>query len=211
MRMRATIALLGLAVLACSACSERAGLIELAWQFDNAKLQRIYPLSDLADTCGIASQSGIRYDLQVRLTIVENTPACAADLSNLDCQVLEPISFPCNRFRGTAKDVPISAVSDGSDPGYLMLVEAVIDPTDTPAFVPDPNCLTAPGPRVRSVRPGRITDLEVYQFVVSGIESEGALLDIDACRPSEDAGDGDGDGDGDSSTGTDGTGTDSTT
>jgi hypothetical protein len=64
-----------------------------------------------------------------------------------------------------------------------MIVEAMVDPTDTSPFVPISSCLTAPGPRVRQVRPGRITDLELYQFVVHAIDNQGLLLDIDACRP----------------------------
>jgi hypothetical protein len=164
-------------------CSDGDGIVEVYWQFVDVELQRVYPAGVEPDTCELESQGGVRYDIRVRLTIVENTPSCMDDWSNVDCQVVEPIVFPCNRSRGTALSVPPSAADDGTDPGYLMVVEALVDPTDTSAFVPDSNCVAGPGPRVRQVRPGRITDLEIYQFIVSAIDNQGLLLDIDACRP----------------------------
>jgi hypothetical protein len=164
-------------------CSDGDGIVEVYWQFEDAELHRVYPAGIEPDTCELESQGGVRYDLRVRLTIVENTPSCVDDWSNPDCQVIEPLLFPCNRSRGTALSVPPSAAEDGTDPGYLMVVEALVDPTDTSAFVPDSSCVTGPGPRVRQVRPGRITDLEIFQFIVAAIDNQGQLLDIDACRP----------------------------
>lgn len=170
-------------------CSDRDGIVEVSWQVEDASLERLYPLGFESDTCELSSASteqstGARYDLRVRLTIAFNTDACAADHSTADCQVIEPILFPCNRFRGTALDVPPSAEDDESDPGYLMVVEPMIDPTDAEPFVASSTCIASPGPRVRRVRAGRITDLEVYQFIVLAIEhDEGQLLDIEACRP----------------------------
>lgn len=186
------------ALVLLGACGDPDGIVEVYWQFDDAKLERLFPLGEYPTTCEFESQSGIRYDLRVQLTIVENTQACTDDPTSAECQVIEPKLFPCNRFRGTALSVPVSANPDGDDPGYLMFVEAVIDPTDTPPFVPSPACLSGPGPRVRHVRPGRITDLEIYQFVFAALDvealreaedsdpgsSSALLIDIDACRPS---------------------------
>lgn len=169
-------------VLLASACAESQGLIEVYWQFEDANLERIFPQGDVADTCELTSASGIRYSLRVRLNVVENTQACADAPDDPDCQIIEPVLFPCNRQRGTAEPVPISARDDDSDPGYLMFVEAVIDPTDGPAFVPNSTCVVGPGPRVRKVRPGRITDLEVYQFIVEAVTVGDYTLDLDACR-----------------------------
>jgi len=168
--------------LLASGCAEGEGIVEVYWQLEDENLRRIYPQGDSADTCEFTSASGTRYDLRVRLSIIENTQACADDPSNGDCQVIEPELFPCTRARGTADPVPISADADGDDPGYLMFVEAVIDPSDGPAFVPNAECLTGPGPRVRKVRPGRITDLEVVQFIVSAVTIDDYALDLDACR-----------------------------
>jgi hypothetical protein len=169
-------------VLLASACSEGEGIVEVYWQFEDTNLQRIFPQGDVADTCEFTSASGIRYDLRVRLQVIDNTEACAATPDDAACQIIEPVVFPCNRQRGTADPVPVSARDDGSDPGYLMIVQALIDPADGPAFVPNSSCLVGPGPRVRQVRPGRITDLEVYEFIVDAVTIGDYALDIDACR-----------------------------
>lgn len=179
--MRRFLACAPLALVMLGSCGEGGGdgIVEVYWQFDDAELERLYPLGELPDTCELESRSGIDYALLVRLTIARNTEACAEDWANPDCQVIAPITFSCDRFRGTALSVPVSAEDDGSDPGYLMVVEAVIDPTDTEPFVPERSCLAGPGPRVRRVKPGRITDLEIYQFIVLAI-------DIEAQRQAED-------------------------
>jgi hypothetical protein len=180
--MRARSLLLLGAILLSGGCAEGEGIVEVYWQFEDRNLRRIFPQGDVSDTCEFVSASGIRYDLRVRLSVTENSEACTAAPDDPGCPVIEPIVFPCNRRRGTAGSVPVSARDDGSDPGYLMIVEAVIDPTDGPAFVPNSTCLVGPGPRVRKVRPGRITDLEVYQFVVDAVTIGDYALDLDACR-----------------------------
>jgi hypothetical protein len=172
---------LALAVLLLAGCGERDGIVELYWQFDDTKLRRIYPLGVEADTCGLQSQT-VDYDLRVRLNVLENTQACLDDPSNVDCQVVEPMLFPCNRPRGTALHVPPSETEAG-DPGYLMLVDLVIDPADADPFVPLATCVARPGPRVRQVRAGRITDLEIYEFILLTVDIDGEPLDLDACRP----------------------------
>jgi hypothetical protein len=181
-RKLALISTLAAALLGAAGCTEGEGLVELYWEFEDYQLNRIFPQGAAHDTCEFTSASGIRYDLRVRLSIVENSPACAEDPQASGCSIIEPITFPCNRARGTADAVPVSARDDGSDPGYLMIVEALIDPTDGPAFVPNSECLVGPGPRVRKVRPGRITDLEVYQFIVRIVEVGDYALDLDYCR-----------------------------
>jgi hypothetical protein len=165
-----------------AACAESEGIVEVYWQFEDDNLERIFPQGDQPDTCAFTSASGIRYDLAVRLRVVENSEDCVANSDSATCQIIEPVVFPCNRQRGTADPVPVSADSDGNDPGYLMIVEALIDPTDGPAFVPNATCLSGPGPRIRQVRPGRITDLEVYEFIVRAVTLDDFALDIDACR-----------------------------
>ena len=178
--LRAT---LSLALVSLASCGEGDGIVEVYWQFEDSNLRRIFPVGVEPDTCEFESMSGVRYDLRVQLTIVENTESCRDDWSNVDCQVIAPLLFPCNRSRGTALSVPPSAADDGTDPGYLMVVQTMVDPTDTDPFVPDESCVAGAGPRVRQVRPGRITDLEVYEFIVQAIDYPELLLDIDACRP----------------------------
>jgi len=169
-------------LVALLGCAEGEGIVEVYWQFEDAQLRRIYPPGARPDTCDFTSSAGVAYDLRVRLSVVENTDACASQSDDPACQVIEPKLFPCDRFRGTANPVPISATADGTDPGYLMVVEAMIVPEGGEPFVPDPSCMLGPGPRVRKVRPGRATDLEVWQFIVSAVTTEDYALDIDSCR-----------------------------
>lgn len=178
---------IGVALALAGGCAEGEGIVEVNWQFEDKDLQRIYPPGARSDTCGFISVDEIPYDLRVRLSVIENSEACAMGVEDPACQIIEPIVFPCNRFRGTANPVPSSAQADGSDPGYLMFVQTVVVPNPgepdalRDAFVPQPLCLLGPGPRVRKVRPGRSTDLEVFQFIVSGIVPDYALK-IDSCR-----------------------------
>lgn len=174
--------------LASLGCAETDGIVEVYWQFVDAELDPIYPQGSRADTCEFPSQSGIRYNLQVRLSVAQNDAACGAGLDDPGCEIVEQRLFPCDRQRGTLISVPVSVRSDGSDPGYLMFVDAVINPTDAEPFVPDESCLVGPGPRTRRVLPGRITDLEIFQYVF--LASSDAPIDIDACRPGA-SGDGD--------------------
>ena len=171
-------------VLAATGCGQQPGLVELAWQFDDAGLERMFPQGSLSNTCALPSADGLEYALQVQLRIVTNDELCTADPSLPSCQVIAPLIFDCNRFRGTAKQVATSDPDDsGEDPGYLMFAEVLIQPsTSAEPFVADPSCIQGPGPRVRSVRSGRLTDLEVYQFVFSSYSSGGAPVDIEACR-----------------------------
>lgn len=169
-------------LLTLGACAEGDGIVEVAWQFDDAGLQRIFPQGSLPDTCEFASAS-VRFSLVVRLRILENSAACADDPNADDCQEVLSETFPCYRYRGTAETVAVSAPAEGgSDEGYLMLVEALIDPTDTPAFVPVTTCVKSPGPRVRKVLPGRITDLELQQFIVTEPALTDGSADLDNCR-----------------------------
>jgi hypothetical protein len=95
-------AALSLVLSLLGSCTDGDGIVEVYWQFLDVELDRVYPAGVAPDTCEIASASGVRYDLRVRLTILENTPSCVDDWENPDCQVIEPLLFPCNRSRGTA-------------------------------------------------------------------------------------------------------------
>ncbi|NVB39608.1 hypothetical protein G6O69_17330 [Pseudenhygromyxa sp. WMMC2535] len=173
--------------LALGACASEEGIVEVYWEIENAELERIFPQGLRSDSCGFESESGIRFDLEVQLTIAENSTACAEGWDTSDCAVIEQLSFDCARSRGTATAVPISASGD-EDPGYLMFAELTMNPTDSAAFVPIAACMAGPGPRVRRVLPGRITDLEVYQFVFHALDpGKQGLVDIDLCRGDDEA------------------------
>lgn len=203
----------GLALLALLGCGPDQGVVEVYWQFEDARLDRVYPLGYRTSTCAFTDRAGDNFDIVVRLTIAHYTDACTADHTDPSCHVVEPKQFGCLRARGTLTDVPPStadATETDSDPGYLMIVEPVIVPENSEAFVPISTCIARPGPRVRRVRAGRIADLEVHEFILHAIDpdAEGDLsrIDLEACRSS-------GGGDGDGDTGTDSetdTGTDST-
>jgi hypothetical protein len=195
----------GLALLALLGCGPDEGVVEVYWQFEDAQLDRIYPLGWRTSTCAFTDRAGDNYDIVVRLTIAHYTDACAEDHTDPSCHVVEPETFGCLTSRGTVTDVPPSsqdATETDDDPGYLMVVEPVIVPEASEAFVPISTCIGRPGPRVRRVRAGRITDLEIHEFIVHALDpaAEGNLrrIDLAACRPSEG-----GDGDTTTDTGTD--------
>jgi hypothetical protein len=201
----------GLALIALLGCGPDQGVVEVYWQFEDANLDRVYPLGYRTSTCAFTDRAGDNFDVGVQLTIAHYTDACAAEPSDPSCHVVAPKIFGCLRARGTLTDVPPStedASETDSDPGYLMIVEPVIMPENGEAFVPISTCIARPGPRVRRVRAGRIADLEVHEFIMHALDpdAEGDLsrIDLEACRSS------DGDGDGDGDTGTD-SGTDTST
>ena len=180
-----------LPLLACAlglGCGEQPGLVEIAWQVDDQSLQRIFPQGELGNTCGLPSTT-FNYDLQVRLRVIHNTETCAADPSLEECEVITPQVFDCNRFRGTATEVPVSDPDgEGGEPdlGYLMFADVLIKPTNTlEPFVVDPACVQGPGPRIRTVKPGRVTDLDLYQFVYSAYEIGGPPVHLEDCRVDE--------------------------
>ncbi|MCA9681581.1 MAG: hypothetical protein KC457_05255 [Myxococcales bacterium] len=168
--------------LALSGCGREEGIVEVYWQLENADLDRLYPQGLRNDTCAFDSVSGERFDVQVQLTVAENSPECAVHWSDPACVIVEQLRFDCTRARGTATSVPISS-SGSDDPGYLMFVEATMVPEGGEPFVPMASCMQGPGARVRRVLPGRTTDLEVYEFVFRALQSKlQTKVDIDLCR-----------------------------
>ncbi|EDM81109.1 hypothetical protein PPSIR1_29875 [Plesiocystis pacifica SIR-1] len=183
----AGVGLTGLASL--TGCGSEEGLVEVYWQFQDGALEPIYPQGARDDTCEFLDSTGLRFNLRVQLTVAENDAACSTDegYEAAGCTVVVQEAFECNRGRGVAEPVPISGPNGTpgeDDPGYLMFVEALIEIGDE-SFVPSSSCLLAPGPRVRQVFPGRITDLEVAQFVFLpySVGSGDAAIDTELCRP----------------------------
>ncbi len=115
----------------------------------------------------------------MRLSIYD---ACDAEQSVADCEPLVRTTFDCNRFRGYLPEVPSS-----EDP-YLMHVDVRVNPRSEPPFSAGAACVAVAGSRERSIRPGRITDLAVYQLVVDALAFDpdsGQLddrLDLEACE-----------------------------
>ena len=180
-------ALLGLGLLGCSGRDE--GVVEIYWQFEDARLQRVFPLGARANTCGLTDRNGIEFDIVVQLTINHYTDVCAADPSDPSCAVVEPKRFDCARARGTVLGVPPSsedATATDDDPGYLMIVEPLISTADGEVFVPLSTCIARPGPRVRRVRAGRISDLEVHEFIIHALDPKAVpgmrSVDLETCR-----------------------------
>lgn len=165
-----------------TACVERdAGVVELAWVFVDRNGDPIYPggvlsLDDQRDSCdlpGVAGGDVVRYDLSLQVEICD--PACAAGCDDPSCLVMDPLRFPCDTSRGSEREVP------ASEEPYRFTVKAAVESNITPDCVdPLPTCIAVPGPRVRKVTAGLVTDLQVYQIAVD-VTDDSAPLDLEEC------------------------------
>ena len=174
---------LWVALLPLAGCAEGVGGVELSWAFFDRDVHTVYPRGDQTDSCALGGRAGDAarpYDLNVRLTVLE---ACEEEDPIGTCDPVVDATFECDRFRGLIPELP------SSDEPYLMHVEVRVSPEGEDAFTAAPDCVAAPGPRLRTVRAGRVTDLAVYQFVIdatrfdSGAKSLDRRLDVEACRP----------------------------
>lgn len=179
--LRAFLAGITLAVL--PACAEESGFVELNWVFvDNTVRNALFP-GERADTCDLKGQSGdetARYDMSVQLTI--STADCETFTTDPECLVARE-TFSCTRARASLTDIPAS-----SDAGYRMDVDVVINPRSGAPFVPDPDCVSVPGTRIRHVDSGSTVDLSVYQLIVHAIDpnastTQARRLDLVGCKP----------------------------
>ncbi|GEM_PF-5306299 len=168
-RIRATLGLI--AAITTSAvitgCDDSVGMVELDWKLtDSTGSRRLHPSCDIAanDANGVRNVA-----LQVRLTISSTAGDCEhpADTAlQPGCIVAQKV-FPCDRYRGTIKDVP------AADDAYLMTVDVLVQPDrGEPRFVPGPRCISVPGPRSRRIEAGRISSLAVYQLIVHSVDLE---------------------------------------
>jgi hypothetical protein len=153
--------------------------VELSWAFFDRDLRTVFPRGDEKDACrfvGDVDGTERQYDLNVRLSLIG---PCADNEEFEDCEVAEEHTFDCNRFRGYLPEVPAEL-----DP-YVMRVDVLVNPRSDPRFVASPKCVAVPGPRERTIRPGHVTDLAVYQFVVDATSfATGGSdpLDLEACN-----------------------------
>jgi len=171
-----------------SACSEDTGVVELSWVFVDRDGGAIYPGDQLSlnrreSSCGLPGRLGdgtsIHYDLHVELEIC--TSECVADCGG-GCQEDITRRFACDTARGTDPEV------GAADHPYRLTVRTVIirSDGDTECANLPADCVDVPGPRERTVQPGLVTDLQVYQIKVNvdvggGESSTGAQLDLEEC------------------------------
>lgn len=175
------LALAGCAFAGLAACSPDLGVVEANWAFVDDRLTAIYPGGEEFNSCGLPAtpEGDVLYDIAIELVISD--PECEGEVGDPDCDVVEPVRFPCNRDRGAVLDVP------ESEAGYWMVLRPVVLPDVGDEFAADPTCMTVPAARRRAVRGGLTTDLAVNEIVIRGIESiagdiDEASLDLELCR-----------------------------
>lgn len=172
-----------LAALA-AACERAHGEVELNWTVVNVGGRDVFPAGPFDDLCqfiGRTAEGGERrpYSLNVRLSLCE--PGCADDCAADPACVVEALDFPCNAARGfdtvPAREAP-----------YTLAVDLVADLGGACACALGPACALVPGPRMRAIEPGLVTDLQVYLLVLTGLdlgidtaEMGRTVMDLDAC------------------------------
>ncbi len=156
-----------------------SGVVELNWVFVDREGQPFYPggqfaLNRYEDSCNLRGFLGgatVHYDLRLELEVCD--PTCVGGCDDAACLVMEPHRFSCATARASDFDVPAR-----SEP-YQFQTRAIIEPTEGAACTDlPPTCVAVPGPRKRVVKPGLVTDLQVYQV---GVNIDGGV------RPSADA------------------------
>lgn len=160
-----TLAPLLLAALA-AACERSHGEVELNWTVVDAGGRDVFPVGPFDDLCsfiGRTAEDGARrpYSLNVRLSLCE--PGCATDCASDPSCLVEALDFSCNAARGF-DTVPAREAS------YEMVVDLVADFGGACACALGPSCALVPGPRLRAIEPGLVTDLQVYLLVLTGLD-----------------------------------------
>lgn len=174
-----------LGLLALAGCSSNTGVVEVAWAFVDRGGEQIFPGGLFApqskNACGLpgrTSNGQLSYDVSVELRICD--PECSGGCEDDACQVVSPLAFGCSTSRGSDPDIPSSGQP------YQFLLQPILELSDgSVCRDPDPTCVAAPGPRQRRVKPGLVTDLQVYQFVLNfdldAPSAEQSSLDLEAC------------------------------
>ena len=178
-------ALLLLLAVPSAGCSSPEGVVEWAWSFVDQNGDAVFPsgVFDVSrnDACALPGRMGItqvNYDLGTELTICD--PMCPGGCDDVDCQVVRPLEFGCTNSRGSNPTIP------ADDAAYQFRLEPVITLPDGEQCRDLDLCIAAPGPRERVVEGGLVTDLQVFQLVLSmdqdGPRSASGALDLEACR-----------------------------
>lgn len=170
------------------ACGVDEGTVEIHWSFVDANLQRISPGAGGNEQGTCALQDWLRprgsgeaiFDelddvvLRVRLLGYE-----CADTANpgtgatSPCPAEAPVvdeRFECDESGAVVTQIP--AQTDA----MVWITQIEVDDGTGAAFVARADCISVPGPRQRKILPGRITDLELYEFVVHGTRDSPLLL-----------------------------------
>lgn len=188
-----------LALATAAACVRDKGEVELNWTVVDAAGRSIFPAGELDDICG-ANVGGDKFgDLcgfigrttadgprrpyrlrtQLRLCEPDCPEACAADES---CQI-DVLTYGCEAARG------FSIVAAREEEPYDFEVALVAEFEDRCVCELGPACALTPGPRTRRVEPGLLTDLQVYLFVLTGLdacvqeppEQGRTVMDLEGC------------------------------
>lgn len=181
---RSALAALALAAGA-AACSPTEGYVEAAWTIVDRKGEPIYPNGVLSDTCsfrGPTSPGGDDRDLALRVELRLCEPGCEGGCEDPACLVTDPLRFQCLSARG-------SATVPASESPYIFQVEVIAEVGGDPACACalTPECAQIPGPRQRMVRPGLVTDLQVYQLILDVADPSRAAIDLSECCPLPDS------------------------
>lgn len=181
---RSTLALAA-ALAAAPGCESSAGEVELNWTVVDAAGRDVFPSGEFGDLCefiGRTAPEGPRrpYSLRAQLRLCE--PDCPQDCASEPACQVETLRYRCNAARG------FSTVPARDDP-YTFEVALVADLGDGCTCELGPACALVPGARTRGVEPGLVTDLQVYLFVLTGLDTRAQLppeqrrtvMDLDQC------------------------------
>lgn len=166
-------------------CEHTAGEVELNWSVVDAAGRSMFPSGDFGDLCAFTGRTTVDgprrpYSLRAQLRLCE--PDCPQDCAEeASCQV-ETLRYRCNAARG------FSTVPAREEP-YTFEVAMIADFGGGCVCELGPSCALTPGPRTRSIEPGLVTDLQVYLFVMTGIdivaqippEDRRTVMDLDGC------------------------------
>lgn len=162
--------------LAAGGCGRDEGVVEIAWTFVDRSGAAIYPDGDLEDTCALrgtfrAGENPRTYELHTEVRICD--PACEAGCDDAACWLEEPLRFGCDTARG-------SGIVASHDEPVLIDVRVTAYPggDSACACALGSPCAQVPGPRRRMIRPGLVTDLQVYLLV---LDLPAAAEPLEAC------------------------------
>jgi len=154
-----------IALFALVACNHQEGIVEINWAFVDQDGDKIIPSRDAENSCGFAGNlagKAENYQMQVELRVCE--PGCEGGCENPACYAVDPFRFDCHALRASSK---LPASFDGYE--FQVAVIAVPDNNaqeQCECELRSP-CIERPGPRIRTIEAGLITDLQVYQLVLA--------------------------------------------
>ncbi len=175
-----------LALTTSSGCVRDEGVVEINWKFVDRELTDIYP-GERMNSCAFTGQldeSGAQeFGLHVELSICD--PRCEGDCASGEC-VIQTQRFPCKMARATTS-VPMIEEREYTFATHILAAPSgadIEDPATCTCTLLE-ECALTPGPRDRILRPGLVTDLQVYQFVLPTlalpVDLDPIPLDLSSC------------------------------